>query len=237
MSLFKLITAKRFGEFCQIYEENAAFCNQNPEFSDLLPKNYILALMGDKRYSRVIDVCCEEIFKNDNRISGPDRSSAYNYIACSIAKMELNMPDAIDTLYKGRNAVYQDISRTELFCIMYYEAVMLNDEKAKKQSLDLLEARLKNKKELSYEFASAQFITGRYTKQQLMERISSIPPVLSERYQAKALFYIAVKEYERGNIKEYMDLLYDIENLYYRQPFIMIEWEYILSVICRDKEE
>lgn len=237
MSLFKLITAKRFSEFCEIYEKNAQFQNQDPEFSDLTPKNYILALMGDKRYNKVIDVCCEEIFRNDNRSNGPDRSSDNNYIACSIAQMELHMPDAIDTLYKGRNAAYQSISRTELPCIMYYEAVMLNDEKAKKQSLKLLEARLKNNKDPSYEFAVAQFITGRYTEEELLEKINSIVPILLERYKAKALFYIAVKEYEKGNKERYIDLLYSIENLYYKQPFIVIEWEYLLSHICIEKEE
>ena len=237
MCLFKLIAAKRFSEFCEIYEKNAQFSAANPEFADLIPGNYVKALLGCKNYKKAMDFSLEQILKNQSPKKKYDRSSSSFYIACSIAKMQLHHDDALKILYDGRKAKYQDISRTEVPCIMYYEAVMLNDEIAKKQSLELLKKSLKNNRDSSYEFSLAQFIIGKYTEEELMQKISTIPPTLLERYQVKALFYAAVKEYEKGNIERYKDLLCRIESLYCKQPFIVIEWEYLLSVICRENEE
>lgn len=237
MSLFKLIEQKRFQEFCDVYEEHAESQGENSEFSDLVAGNYLTALLGSKKYKKAIEFCFGEILKNENRGNRPDRSSSDIYIACSIAKMELGQKDAMEILYMGRKANYQDISRTELPCIMYYEAIMLGDEKGRKESIKLLKARLKNKESTSPYFAVAHFIVGRYTESEMLSQIERFVPILRERQKVKALFYAAVKNFEEGNIKEYIEHLQEANDLYNICPAIVMEPEYHLTQICLSKIE
>ena len=120
MGAFELIEGRKFQEFCDLYEACAHLRTQNPDYSDLIPGNYITALLGAKNYCRLVEFCSEQISKNANRKNGPDRSSAKNYIACSIGLMELQQCDeAIAHITAGSSSKYQDLARTQVPSIMY----------------------------------------------------------------------------------------------------------------------
>lgn len=236
MGQFKLIEQKKFQEFCNIYEEKAKIKNQDPELADLVPGNYVLALLGKKDYGRVVETCVKQIAENANQKKSLDRSSSRFYIACSIAKMELGqVEEAYDILYEGRNAKYQDISRTELACVMYYESVMLGNTKGRKTSINLLNNRLRGKANISEEFAIASFILGKCTESDMLNQIEKFVPVLRERHKMQALFYMAIKNFEEGDIKKYNEYLQAANNLYYSCPTVTIEFEYYLTQICLSK--
>ena len=100
MGLFRLIEQRKFQEFCHLYEEKVEIRDQNPEFADLIPGNYILALLGLKDYHGVVDMCMKHISENANRKGSSNRSSSKFYVACAIAKMELGqVEDAYKILY------------------------------------------------------------------------------------------------------------------------------------------
>lgn len=237
MSLFKLMEEKRFQEFCDIYEAHAEEQSTAPEFADLIVGNYLMALLGGKNYKKAIEICTEEMAKNENRGNRPDRSASNIYICCSIAKMELGQKDAMEILYAGRKANYQDIARTELPCVMYYEAIMLGDEKGRRESLKLLKARLKSKGSASPYFAIAQYLTGGYTEEEMLHQIATFDPVLRERQAVKAQFYAAIKNFEEGNLAEYIKHLQNANDLYDICPCVVMEAEYHLTQICLSKSE
>lgn len=235
MSLFQWIEEKWFQEFCDIYEEHAGEQSTAPEYADLMIGNYLTALLGSKNYEKAIEICMEEIAKNENRGNKPDRSSSNIYICCSIAKMELGQKDAMEILYAGRKANYQDLSRTELPCILYSEAILLGAEKGRRESIKLLKARLKNKGSSSPYFAIAQFITGGYTEEEMLRQISEFDSVLRERQTVKAQFYAAIKNFEEGHMKEYVEHLQKADALYDLCPAVVMEPEYHLTQICLSK--
>lgn len=76
MGLFRLIEQRKFQEFCHLYEEKVEIRDQNPEFADLIPGNYILALLGLKDYHGVVDMCMKHISENANRKGSSNRSSS-----------------------------------------------------------------------------------------------------------------------------------------------------------------
>lgn len=236
MGLFELIEQRKFQEFRHLYEEKVEIRDQNPEFADLIPGNYILALLGLKDYHEVVDVCEKHISENANRKGGLNRSTSDFYIACSIAKMELGKAEeAYNTLYEGRNSKYQDISRTQVACAMYYEAVMLRDAKVKKMSINLLNRRLKGQINISEEFAIANFILGKCTECELLNQIEKFVPILRERHKVQALFYMAVKRFEDGDITKYVEYLREANNLYHICPTVTVELEYYMTQICLSK--
>lgn len=236
MGPFKLIEQGKYQEFCCLYEEKAGIRNSHPELADLIPGNYLLALLGLKDYNKIVEVCEKHVLENVNRKGSLNRSTSDFYIACSIAKMELgNANEAYKILYEGRNSKYQDISRTQVACVLYYEAVMLRDEKAKKTSKNLLSKRLKGQTNLSEEFAIANFILGKCTEYELLNQIEKYIPILRERHKIQALFYMAVKRYENGDFTKYIEYLREANNLYYICPAVTVELEYYMTQICLSK--
>ena len=236
MGLFRLIEQRKFQEFCHLYEEKVEIRDQNPEFADLIPGNYILALLGLKDYHGVVDMCMKHISENANRKGSSNRSSSKFYVACAIAKMELGqVEDAYKILYEGRNAKYQDISRTEVACAMYYEAVMFHDTTARKTCMKLLNGRIKGETGISKEFAVADFILGKCTELELLNQMEGFVPVLRERHKMKALFYMAMKRFEDKDITKYIEYLKEANSLYYVCPTVTVELEYYMIQICLSK--
>lgn len=236
MGLFRLIEQRKFQEFRHIYEEKAGIREQNPEFADLIPGNYILALLGLKDYHGVVDICMKHISENANCKGASNRSSSKFYVACAIAKIELGqVEDAYKILYEGRNAKYQDISRTEVACAMYYEAVMFHDTKARKTSIKLLNEKIKGETGISKEFAIAGFILGKCTEHELLNQMEGFVPVLRERHKMKALFYMAMKRFEDGDVAKYVEYLQEASSLYYTCPTVTVEPEYYMTQICLSK--
>ena len=119
MGLFKLIEQGKYQEFCCLYEEKAGIRNSHPELADLIPGNYLLALLGLKDYNKIVEVCEKHVLENVNRKGSLNRSTSDFYIACSIAKMELgNANEAYKILYDGirqRQRSIQDTIRRKKF--------------------------------------------------------------------------------------------------------------------------
>ena len=165
-----------------------------------------------------------------------DRSSSKYFIALSIGYFELKkFPEALQALRDGSRAAYQDISRTAVPGILYYEATMLRDERTKQESRKLLNARLRNKNALSPAFAPAGFLVGKCSGEEMLAQIDTHPPILRERAKAQALFYMAVKALEVEDLDGYAGYLEATCGLYDRTPAVTMEFEYHLAEICRSR--
>ena len=236
MGAFELIEKQEYDTFCVLYLGKAHLRKIQSEYADLMPGNYAIALIGAKQYESLVSFCLEtieEIRQNSTKI---DRSSSNFFVALSIGYFEQKkFPEALQALRDGSRAAYQDRSRTQVPGILYYEATMLNDKKAKQESKKLLNARLRNKNTLSPEFAAAKFLVGKCSSEEMFTQIDTLPPILKERAKVQALFYMAVKAFEAGNFDEYTRHLNDACNLYNSVPTVTLEFEYQLAKICSSR--
>ncbi|WP_298019935.1 hypothetical protein [uncultured Dysosmobacter sp.] len=236
MGAFELIEKKEYDAFCALYLERSHLQKEQSEYADLMPGNYTKALIGARQYETLVSFCKKmiaEIGENSPKI---DRSSSLFFIALSIGYFELGKyQEAIQALQDGSRAAYQDRPRTQAPGILYYEATMLNDKKAKQESKKLLNARLRNKNTLSPEFATAKFLLGKCSEEEMLAQIEIHPPILKERAKVQALFYMAVKAFESGDFDGYAKNLKDACELYNSVPTVTLEFEYHLSEICRSR--
>lgn len=236
MGAFELIEDRKFQEFCDLYEACAHLRTKDPNYSDLMPGNYITALLGTKDYHKLVEFCLRQIIENANRKSGPDRSSAKNFIACSIGFMELQQYDeAMAHITAGSSSKYQDLARTQVPSIMYYESVMLGDKKSMQASKRILNTRLRKGDTSTADFAIARFLVGRCSSDEMLGQINSISPIMRERHKVQALFYMAIKEFEAGNGEKYYQYLTEAYNLYNECHSVTMEIEYYLAEICLSK--
>lgn len=158
MGAFELIEKKEYDAFCALYLEKSHLCKIESEYADLMPGNYVTALIGAKQYETLVPFCLKTIEEIQQSSPKIDRSSSKFFIALSIGYFELQkFPEALQAIRDGSRAAYQDRSRTQAPGILYYEATMLNDKTTKQESKKLLNARLRNKNALSPEFAAAKF--------------------------------------------------------------------------------
>lgn len=233
MGAFALIEKKAYEAFCALYLEKAHLRTTQSEYADLVPGNYVTALIGARQYERLVSFCLEtieEIRKSSVKI---DRSSSKFFVALSIGYFELKkFPEALQAIRDGSRAVYQDRPRTQVPGILYYEATMLNDRTAKQESKKMLNARLRNKSVLFPEFSTAKFLVGKCSSAEMLTQIDTLPPVLRERVKVQALFYMAVKAFEMGDFDGYAEHLEAACGLYRSVPAITIEFEYHLAEIC-----
>ena len=236
MGAFKLIEQKEYKKFCELYLDKSHLRKSQSEYVDLIPGNYIIALIGARQYETLISFCLsmnEEVQKSSQKI---DRSSSMYYIALSIGYFELQKyENAIQALLDGSHAAYQDIPRTRVPSLLYYEAIMLNDKKAKQESKKLLNARLRKQTALSSEYAVAGFLVGKCNSESMLSQIELCPPILRERAKVQAYFYMAIKAFEKGDLDEYAKYLKDACNLYRSVPTVTLEFEYHLAEICYSK--
>ena len=233
MGAFELIEKKEYDAFCALYEEKAHLRKSQPEYADLMPGNYVLALIGARQYETLVSFCLnmiEEIRQTSVKI---DRSSSQFFIALSIGYLGIKkFPEALQALRDGSRAAYQDRPRTQVPCILYYEATMLKDGKAKQESKKLLNTRLRNKNTLSPEFAIARFLVGKCSAEEMLTQIATLSSIVRERAQVQAFFYMAVKAFETGDFDGYTKYLQDACNLYNSVPTVIVEFEYHLAEIC-----
>lgn len=239
MGAFELIQERRFQEFCNLYETCAHLRPERNEYQDLMSGNYILALLGAKNYDRLVEFCLEEIRKDElNRGRKIDRRSSSLYIGCSIGYFELQKYDkALELIAEGCSVPYQDISRTQAPSVMFYEAVMLNDKKAKQSAEKLLGTRVKKAQAAPNELAIAGFLVDRCSEEEMLAQMDSFPPVLRERHLVQALFYRAIKEFAKGNTEQYLRYLNEACRLYDECPYVTMSYEYYLAEACLSKAE
>ena len=239
MGLFELIQQKRYQEFCNIYEANEGLKEKGDKFQDLMPGNYLLALLGKGDYEKAAEVSFRIISEK-----GPDRSASTYHMICSVAKMELGqIKEAYEVLYEGRNAAYQDLSRTEIGNLLYYEAVMTGDEKTRRAGERLLNSRLKKYKGglgestlASMEFSIASFIMGGCTEREMLNEIDGFSEnIIRNRYKVRALFYTAIKNYDMGDTAKYIKYLQKVDRIYDSCPSVTVEFEYYVAQICLSK--
>ena len=236
MGAFELIAKKEYDVFCALYLEKAHLRKSKSEYADLMPGNYVTALIGARLYETLVAFCLETIEEIRQNSCKTDKSSSKFFVALSIGYFELQkFPEALQAIRDGSQAAYQDRSRTQAPGLLYYEAVMLNDKTAKQESKRLLNTRLRNKNTLSPEFAAAKFLVGKCNGEEMLAQIDTLPPTLKERAKVQALFYMAVKAFEMDDLDGYAKHLQAACDLYCSVPIVTAEFEYHLAEICYSK--
>ncbi len=236
MGAFELIEKKEYDAFCALYLEKAHLRKIESEYADLMPGNYIAALIGARQYEALVEFCLESIEEIRQTSVKIDRSTSNYFIGLSIGYFELKkFSEALQAIRDGSRATYQDLPRTQVPGILYYEATMLNDKKAKQEGKKLLNARLRNKNTLSPEFAAAKFLVGKCSSDEMLAQIDTHRPILKERAKVQALFYMAVKAFEMGDFDGYAKHLKTACDLYHSAPIVTVEFEYHLAEICYSK--
>lgn len=53
MGAFELIEKKRYDEFCSLYLQKSHLRKEQAECADLMPGNYVMALIGARQYKKL----------------------------------------------------------------------------------------------------------------------------------------------------------------------------------------
>lgn len=232
MGYFELLRQWRYEEFCEVYREKAPLRKTMPaEYGDVLPGNYMYALLGLRRYEELIPVCREQIQLEREASVKFDRSSHYFWDGLSIACLLLGRHEEMgEAVRAGAKAAYQDLSRTGTPCLMYWEAVLAGDEGLKKDAKKLLRARLRVKSAAAPDFAAARFLLEKTGEADLRQELQSIEhEELYFRALAPAVFSIAVKRMEHGDTAGYRVALEEVRGLYDRAPIVTMTFAYYLA--------
>lgn len=229
---YTLIREKKYNEFCDLYLEKGHLCREMPlEYGDLDAGNYVFALLGLKDYPQIIRVCDEEIRKEREESNKYDMSKSFFWLGLSIAYFrQKEYEKASDAIKSAIKTAYQDISRTEVPCIMYYESVVTGNAQMKRESIKILKSRLRVKHSDNAEFGNAKLLLGKINSTGLLDAMSEYKQE-SLRYKktVSALFYIAVKCYEDGDIDGCKLHLYKAQQLYRENTAVTMMFEYYLS--------
>ena len=70
MGAFKLIEQKEYKKFCELYLDKSHLRKSQSEYVDLIPGNYIIALIGARQYETLISFCLsmnEEVQKSSQK--------------------------------------------------------------------------------------------------------------------------------------------------------------------------
>ena len=132
MGAFQLIENKQFQKFCELYERKSHLRATTADYADLMPGNYMRALLGAKKIEQLIEFCQNEVKRREQI----DRTTTDFYIGLSIGYfLQNNFDKAGKALIDGSKAKYQDIARTEVACIMYWESVSTHNDVLKRESV------------------------------------------------------------------------------------------------------
>lgn len=105
--------------------------------------------------------------------------------------------EAAQAIREASHTAYQR-DRILTPCLMYHMAVVMGDEKLKRESVKVLNARLRTRAGTEPAFASARFLRDKIDEKQLLaETADETHPILSLRKLVPALFLIAVKRHEK----------------------------------------
>ena len=114
------------------------------------------ALLGAKKIEQLIEFCQNEVKRREQI----DRTTTDFYIGLSIGYfLQNNFDKAGKALIDGSKAKYQDIARTEVACIMYWESVSTHNDVLKRESKKILKKSLASKS-FPTQFSNCGFSPG-----------------------------------------------------------------------------
>ena len=228
MGAFQLIANKQFQKFCELYERKSHLRATTADYADLMPGNYMRALLGAKKIEQLIEFCQNEVKRREQI----DRTTTDFYIGLSIGYfLQNNFDKAGKALIDGSKAKYQDIARTEVACIMYWESVSTHNDVLKRESKKILKNRLRAKVS-PHNLVTAAFLLDRCDENDMHSLIDGIEnSILKYRALVLCYFCIAAKQLERGDQNGYSEALRQVCMLYDKSPAVTIEIEYHLANI------
>ena len=137
---------------------------------------------------------------------------------------------AADAIKSAAKTAYQDISRTQAPCIMFFEAVATGNEQLRRESKKILNSRLRVKGSNSAEFAKAKFLTNKIDSNELLNQKNEYKAdSLRCKHTAAALFYIAVKCYDNRDIDGCKKNLHKVLQLYDENTVVTSQFEFYLA--------
>ena len=233
MGHYSLILEKRYQEFCDVYREKGHLCKTNPgEYGDLQPGSQVRALLAIGEYEEAAQVCREMIRQEaeESARRGYDARSSIWLIDLAIACMKLGRyVEAAQAIREAPHTNYQP-NRVQAPCLMYYVAVAIEDEDLKRESVKVLNARLRTKAGTEPAFASIRFLRDKIDEEQLLsETATEVNPKLYMRALVPAKFLIAVKRYERGDLEGCRQALKETCDLYEQDQIAIMPCEYFLA--------
>ena len=137
MGHYSLILEKRYQEFCDVYREKGHLCKTDPgEYGDLQPGSQVRALLALGEYAEAARVC-RDMMRQETEESarrGYDAHSSIWLIDLAIACMKQgHYAEAAQAIREAPHTNYQP-NRIQAPCLMYYMAVVMEDEKDRKST-------------------------------------------------------------------------------------------------------
>lgn len=233
MGHYSLILEKRYQEFCDVYREKGHLCKTNPgEYGDLQPGSQVRALLAIGEYEEAAQVCQQMIQQEaeESARRGYDARSSIWLIDLSIACMKQGRyEEASQAIREAPHTNYQP-NRIQAPCLMYYMAVVMEDQALKRESVKVLNARLRTKAGAEPAFAPVRFLRDKIDEKQfLSETATETNPKLYMRALVPAKFLIAVKRYERGDLEGCRQVLKETCGLYEQDRIAVMPCEYFLA--------
>lgn len=233
MGHYTLILEKRYREFCDVYREKGHLYKTDPaEYGDLRPGSQVRALLALGEYGKAAAVCREMIRQEaeESARRGYNARSSVWLIDLAIACMKQGRyTEAAQAIREAPRANYQP-NRVQAPCLMYYMAVAMEDKGLKRESIKVLNARLRTKAGTEPAFAPVRFLRDKISEEQLLsDTAAESNPKLYLRALVPAKFLIAVKRYETGDRKGCRQALEETCGLYERDPIAVMPVEYFLA--------
>lgn len=233
LGYYSLLLEKRYREFCEVYREKGRLCKENPaEYGDLQPGSQVRALLEIGEFEEAARVCRQMIQQEaeESARRGYDASSSTWPIFLAIACMKLGRyAEAAQAIQEAPRANYQP-NRVQAPCLMYYMAIVMEDKDLKRESVKVLNARLRTKAGTEPAFAPVRFLRDKISEEQLLAETETITnPKLYLRALVPAKFLIAVKRYETGNLEGCCQALKETCGLYERDQIAVMPCEYFLA--------
>lgn len=233
LGFYSLILEKRYQEYRDVFRERGHLCKSEPEkYGDLLPGSYVQALLALGEYEEVVQVCQREIQREveESARRGYDVRSSPWRISLGTAYMKMGRyAEAADAIRGAPRVNYQP-NRIQAPCLMYYMAIVMEDGKLKKDSVKVLNARLRTKAGTEPAFAPIRFLRDKIDEAQLLAETSTITqPQRYIRALVPAMFLIAVKRYESEDLEGCCRSLSETCALYERNHIAVMPCEYFLA--------
>ena len=233
MGYYSLMLEKRYREFYEIYQEKGHLYKENPaEYGDLQPGSQVRALLEIGEFEEAARVCRQMIQQESEESArrGYDASSSTWLIFLAIACMKLGRyAEAAQAIREAPHTNYQP-NRVQAPCLMYYMAIVMEDKDLKRESVKVLNARLRTKAGTEPAFAPVRFLRDKISEEQLLAETETITnPTLYLRALVPAKFLIAVKRYETGNLEGCRQALKETRGLYERDQIAVMPCEYFLA--------
>lgn len=233
MGHYSLILEKRYQEFCDVYREKGHLCKTDPrEYGDLQPGSQVRALLAIGEYEEAAQVCRQMLQQEaeESARRGYDARSSIWLIDLSIACMKQGRyAEASQAIREAPHTNYQP-NRIQAPCLMYYMAIVMEDQALKRESVKVLNARLRTKAGAELAFAPVRFLRDKIDERQLLsETAAETNPKLYMRALVPAKFLIAVKRYERGDLEGCRQALKETCGLYEEDQIAVMPCEYFLA--------